>query len=125
MSECKVDKVESAEECGSLRQIRNNARGKAMVDFLADRRKGRAKLIHAQAAGLSIRRAPKLMDKALRENWNGNCRRFSRCGSLLDGNRQVETGGFWGSRIHVPENTASALRRVGPGKIPLATSLGE
>ena len=75
VSESQLREMERVEECGLLRGIGESGGGKAMVELRADSGEGDAELIQRQAAGLSFRCTPEVLDKAEWEPGKARCRR--------------------------------------------------
>ena len=93
VSESQLREMERVEECGLLRGIGESGGGKAMVELRADSGEGDAELIQRQAAGLSFRRMPEVLDKTEREPGKARCRRGG-CGRLRGWQRQDEIAGL-------------------------------
>jgi len=94
MRERQFGEMEAAEESGFPREIGDRTRGEAMIDFLADCGNYGGELLNAETEGFGLGGAPKLDSKADGEIRVEDDCFFERCGSLLDGDGQIEIGGF-------------------------------
>jgi hypothetical protein len=64
--ESKFGEMQGTKECGLLSAIGKYSGRKPMVDFFAGGGEDNAELLPAEAAGLRLCRAPKLLDETLR-----------------------------------------------------------